>query len=176
MEHKIMEVLRRMQSILDEIQLAELKNAMYVVFAGCKLEEETSLRTVDQSWIDDLDDFLTSKALEGLSSKTVSRYRYELQRMLQYINKSTANINEGDISEYMRAYKKIHGICNQTLKNVRAVYSSFFAWLRDHGRIGINPMAMVEKVKVKKRSEKRLQMKKESACFGRATLCGIKRC
>lgn len=49
MEHKIMEVLRRMQSILDEIQLAELKNAMYVVFAGCKLEEETSLRTVDQS-------------------------------------------------------------------------------------------------------------------------------
>lgn len=48
----------------------------------------------------------------------------------------------------MRAYKRIRQISNQTLKNVRAVYSSFFAWLRDRDRVRKNPMILVEDIKV----------------------------
>ena len=135
MERKVIEVLRRMQEVLKEEQLKELNNVLCIVFSGCQLAEETQLRTIDRGWEDDLEDFLMSKALGGASVETVKRYRYELQRLLQYINKQTQNIVEGDISEYMRAYKKIRGVRNRTLKNVRAVYSSFFSWLRDHGRI-----------------------------------------
>lgn len=150
MERKIIEVLRRMQEVLKEEQLKELNSVLRIVFSGCQLAEETQLRTIDRGWEDDLEDFLMSKALGGASVETVKRYRYELQRLLQYINKQTRNIVEGDISEYMRAYKKIRGVRNRTLKNVRAVYSSFFSWLRDHGRIRNNPMGMVEDVKVEK--------------------------
>ena len=148
MERKIMEVLRRMQTVIGETQLNELKNVLNMVFAGCELAENTELQIVDRSWTGDLEDFLMSKALEGKSSETVKRYRYELNRLLSYVNKGVADILPGDISGYMRMYKKIRQVSNQTLKNVRTVYSSFFTWLRDRDRIRKNPMLLVEDVKV----------------------------
>lgn len=148
MERKIMEVLRRMQTVIAEEQLTELKNVLNMVFAGCELAENTELQVVDRSWAGDLEDFLMSKALEGKSKETIDRYRYELNRLLSYVNKGVADILPGDISGYMRMYKKIRQVSNQTLKNVRAVYSSFFAWLRDRDRIRKNPMILVEDIKV----------------------------
>ena len=150
MERKIMEVLRRMQTVIGETQLNELKNVLNMVFAGCELAENTDLQVVDRSWMGDLEDFLMSKALEGKSPETVGRYRYALNRLLSYVNKGVTDILPGDISGYMRMYKKIRQVSNQTLKNVRTVYSSFFAWLRDHDRIRKNPMNLVEDVKVEK--------------------------
>lgn len=94
---------------------------------------------MDDSWRIDLEDYLMSKALEGKSTDTVNRYRYELTRLLSYINKAVADITDGDISRYMRAYKSIREVQNSTLKGVRAVYSSFFVWLRDHDRIQEEP-------------------------------------
>lgn len=147
MEQKIMEVLRRMQDVLKEVELRELQSVLRIVFAGCELVEETGLRVIDRSWNADLEDFLMSKALSGKSSATVERYRYELTRLLSYINKSVADIRPGDISGYMRVYKQIRRIKNRTLKGVRAIYSSFFAWLRDRDRVRKNPMILVEEVK-----------------------------
>ncbi|MBC5689789.1 tyrosine-type recombinase/integrase [Mediterraneibacter sp. NSJ-55] len=150
MEQKIMEVLRRMQSVMQENQMRELKNVLNIVFAGCEIIEETSVRVIDKSWEADLEDFLVSKALEGKSIETVQRYRYELKRLLSYINKAVADVTAGDISEYMRAYKYLRNVSNQTLQNVRAVYSSFFGWMRDRDRVRKNPMALVESVKTEK--------------------------
>ena len=99
------------------------------------------------------EDYLMSKALEGKSTDTVNRYRYELTRLLSYINKAVADITDGDISRYMRAYKSIREVQNSTLKGVRAVYRSFFVWLRDHDRIRKNPMVLVESIKVEKRRQ-----------------------
>lgn len=149
MERKIMDVLHRMQTVLQEEQLLELRSVLHMVFAGCELVEQTRLRVVDNSWTEDLEDFLMSKALEGKSVETVNRYRYELSRLLSYVDKAVVDILPGDISGYMRAYKRIRKISNQTLKNVRAVYSSFFAWLRDRDRVRKNPMILVEDIKVK---------------------------
>ena len=148
MERKIMEVLRLMQPVIDEEQLGELKNVLNMVFAGCELAENTELRVVERSWVEDLEDFLMSKALEGRSPETIKRYRYELNRLLSYINKSVTDILPGDISGYMRMYKRIRQVSNQTLKNVRTVYNSFFTWLRDRDRIRKNPMILVEDIKV----------------------------
>lgn len=151
MERKIMEVLRKMQPILGEEDLVELKNVMHMVFAGCDIEQKTEVQCLDNSWKMDLEDYLVSKALEGKSVDTVKRYRYELVRLLSYINKPVVDITDGDISGYMRAYKSIRKIKNSTLKGVRAVYSSFFVWLRDRDRIRRNPMVLVESIKVEKR-------------------------
>ena len=143
MEAKIMDVLRRMQPVLDEMQLRELKEVLQMTFTGCRVIQETDLQVVDRS-----------KALEGKASKTVKQYRYELVRLLTYINKPVKNIDSGDISGFMRAYKMIRKVANQTLKNVRAVYSSFFGWLRDRDRIRRNPMVLVESIKVEKKIRK----------------------
>ena len=155
MEQKIMDVLKRMQELLCEKHLKELQNVLRMVFVGCEIiQEKQELRVSNNSWSVDLEDFLMSKALEGKSPNTVERYRYELQRLLSYVNKAVVDISDGDISNYMRAYKAIRQISNQTLKNVRAVYSGFFAWLRDRDRIRKNPMVLVEDIKVEKKIKK----------------------
>lgn len=151
MEQKIMEVLRKMQTILEEESLRELKNVLYMVFSGCEIVLQTELQVVDDSWRTDLEDYLMSRALEGKTAETVKRYRYELTRLLSYINKPVANITDGDISGYLRAYKSIRKVKNSTLKGVRAAYSSFFGWLRDRDRVRRNPMVLVEQIKVEKR-------------------------
>lgn len=148
MEEKIMEVLRKMQEYLEDRQLQELQTALRMVFAGCEMHEQAELMAVDDSWHADMEDYLMSKALEGKSVETVKRYRYELSRLLSYLNKAVADISDTDISGYLRIYKSLRNVSNQTLKNVRSVYSSFFVWLRDRGRIQKNPMVLVEDIKV----------------------------
>ena len=148
MEEKIMEVLRKMHEYLEDKQLKELQTVLRMVFAGCEMQTRAELIAVDDSWQADMEDYLMSKALEGKSVETVKRYRYELSRLLSYINKAVADITDVDISGYMRIYKNLRKVSNQTLKNVRSVYSSFFAWLRDRDRIRKNPMVLVEDIKV----------------------------
>lgn len=154
-EQVINRILYCMQDVLQEEQLTELRSVLRNVLCTYRVEEERQeIRVVDESWRIDLDEYLMSKALEGKSPDTVGRYRYELSRLLLYINKAVVNITDVDISNYMRAYKKIRGVCNQTLKNIRAVYSSFFSWLRDRDRIRRNPMVLVEQIKVEKKIKK----------------------
>ena len=64
MEQKIMDVLRKMQTHLQEEQLREHKTVLHMVFTNCELVEKTELRVVDRSWMDDMEDFLMSKSLE----------------------------------------------------------------------------------------------------------------
>ena len=150
MEQKIMEVLRKMQEHLEESQLKILRDCLEMVLDGCQIVETTAVSVQSRSWVNDLEDFLISKALEGKSPETITRYRYELQRLLSYIDKGVLDISAKDISSYLRAYKQIRKISNSTLRNVRAVFSSFFGWLRDRERIRRNPMALVEDIKVEK--------------------------
>lgn len=154
-EQIINRVLCCMQDTIGDEQLSELRSVLQNVLCPYRIEpERQEVRIVDDSWRDDLEDYLMSKALEGKSLTTVKRYRYELGRLLSYINKAVEDITDTDISNYMRAYKRIRGICNQTLKNIRAVYSSFFVWLRDRDRIRKNPMTRVEQIKVEKKIKK----------------------
>lgn len=154
-EKVVNQVLYCMQDVISADQLSELRSVLQNVLCTYHIESERQdVMVVNDSWQDDLEEYLMSKALEGKSPATVKRYRYELSRLLSYINKAVVNITDADISGYLRAYKKLRSICNQTLKNVRAVYSSFFVWLRDRDRIRRNPMVLVEQIKVEKTIKK----------------------
>ena len=154
-ERMINQVLYGMQEILGDGQLSELKTVLQNVMCGYRVEPENQeVMVLDDSWRDDLEAYLMAKALEGKSAATLKRYRYELNRLLSYVNKAVEKIRPGDISGYMRAYKRARGISNQTLKNIRAVFSSFFGWLRDRDRVRKNPMVQVEQIKVEKKIRK----------------------
>ena len=154
-ERMINQVLYGMQEILGDGQLSELKTVLQNVLCGYRVEPENQeVMVLDDSWRDDLESYLMAKALEGKSAATIKRYRYELNRLLSYVNKAVEKIRPGDISGYMRAYKRARGISNQTLKNIRAVFSSFFGWLRDRDRVRKNPMVQVEQIKVEKKIRK----------------------
>lgn len=154
-ERMINQVLYGMQEILEDSQLSELKTVLQNVLCGYRVEPENQeVMVLDDSWRDDLEAYLMAKALEGKSAATLKRYRYELNRLLSYVNKAVEKIRPGDISGYMRAYKRVRRISNQTLKNIRAVFSSFFGWLRDRDRVRKNPMVQVEQIKVEKKIRK----------------------
>lgn len=154
-EQLINKVLYCMQDVIAEEQLIELKAVLQNVLCTYQVEaEKAELKVIDGGWVEDLDSYLIARALEGKSPATVARYRYELSRLLSYVDKAVANITEADISGYMRMYKKIRNISNQTLKNIRAVFSSFFVWLRDRDKIRKNPMVLVEQIKVEKKIKK----------------------
>ena len=154
-ERMINQVLYGMQEILGDGQLSELKTVLQNVLCEYRVEPENQeVMVLDDSWRDDLESYLMAKALEGKSVATLKRYRYELNRLLSYVNKAVEKIRPGDISGYMRAYKRVRRISNQTLKNIRAVFSSFFGWLRDRDRVRKNPMAQVEQIKVEKKIRK----------------------
>lgn len=148
MDKKIRDVLLCMQQYLDQEQLLELKIVLSSIFE----ESETSVLPLDyiDPWKNALDDFLISKTLEGKSQNTIERYRFELLRLLGYINKPVFEIRSIDVANYLRTYKHVRSVSNSTLKCVRAVYSSFFTWLRDRDYIAKNPMLLVEDVKVEK--------------------------
>ena len=153
LENKIYDVIRRMTPKLNTTQLQDLKDTLFIVFENCDIvdnSEHTELAVVNESWKYDLQDFLTSKTLEGKTDETLERYRYELVRLLQYLNKATYDISSRDISKYMQAYKRIRGVSNSTLQGMRSCYSSFFGWCHDNDRIDKNPMMQVEKIKVPK--------------------------
>lgn len=169
-EQLINRILHCMQDILQEEQIRELQGVLQSVLCVYHIEaEKQELKVTNDSWREDLEDYLASKALAGKSQETLKRYRYELSRLLSYINKETADITSGDISSYLRAYKCIRRVSNQTLKNVRSVYSSFFAWLRDRDRITRNPMLMVEEIKVKKRIRKPFTDEERERMFRKCT-------
>lgn len=153
LEKKIYQVIRSMMTTLNTEQLNMLKDTMFAVFGNCTLIEEercTDLVVVNEGWKFDLQDFITSKSLEGKTEETLNRYFYELKRLLEYINKDTKDIKSSDISKYMHLYKRIRQVSNSTLQGMRSCYSSFFGWCHDNDRISKNPMNQVEKIKVEK--------------------------
>ena len=135
-ERMINQVLYGMQEILGDGQLSELKTVLQNVLCEYRVEPENQeVMVLDDSWRDDLESYLMAKALEGKSVATLKRYRYELNRLLSYVNKAVEKIRPGDISGYMRAYKRVRRISNQTLKNIRAVFSSFYGTVTGYERI-----------------------------------------
>lgn len=149
---KIYEILHRMEKYLDSSQLLQLKSCLCNVFEGCELIQTSSRNIIplDSTWKLDLNEFLTSKSLEGKSEGTLERYEYELTRLLSSLNKTISNITSHDISNYLRLYKQNNHVKNSTLRSVRSCYSTFFSWCRDCDKIYANPMRQVEKIKTKK--------------------------
>lgn len=153
LETKMYDVIRNMTPYLNNEQLSQLKDILFMVFENCSIStstENTEVCVLNDSWKYDLQDFLTSKTLEGKTSETLERYRYELVRLLQQINKQTDDILSSDISKYMQLYKRLRNVSNSTLQGMRSCYSSFFSWCYDNDRISKNPMVQVEKIKVPK--------------------------
>lgn len=153
MEEKIiLHIINNMQATLNTTQIEQLKAAVYIALIPYDFSmKKQEIISSEESWKSDLQDFLSTKLFEGKSNGTIRQYKYELERLLSYINKSVGCISSGDILDYLQKYKMIRKISNQYLENKRLAYSSFFTWLHTHGKISINPMCNISRFKVEKR-------------------------
>lgn len=139
----------------DPDQAKRVQQALYMVLNDYEItQKSTEVRVIDNSWMDDLDRFCDRKQLAGKSQGTVDRYRYQLTKVLSYINKPVKDITEADLIGYIDAYKRIRKVSNCTLEGTRLCISSFFTWLHERGFIQKNPSRGVDPIKVPKTVKK----------------------
>lgn len=91
--------------------------------------------------------YLASKALSGLSQKTLNQYNYKLINFFDTVRKSYIDITPNDIRNYLGIFKIERHSCDRYLDNIRITLNSFFQWLVDNEYLQRNPCAKVDKFK-----------------------------
>ena len=98
---------------------------------------------------DMLDAYLNAKEIEGKSPATIARYKYVIQRLLDFVNVPTRAISVYDVRKYLGA-EKARGISETTLEGNRQTFNAYFSWLHREGLITANPIGNIGTIKSKK--------------------------
>ena len=148
------------QTFTSEIELAvgnfltvtDTKKVTDVVtdkLSGYEMTENKSSE-IDSDSMDFLNLFLDAKIIEGRSEKTVERYSYILERMIQDVGCPVEKITKYHIRTYLMSLKE-HGLQDSSIEGVRACISSFFTWLWKEGLIQRNPCANIAAIKCQRK-------------------------
>lgn len=110
--------------------------------------------------------FLDAKEIEGKSPKTLERYEYILNRLIEAVNVPIDRVTVYHIRQYMMS-EKTRGISMSTIKGNCSVYSSFYSWLRREGLIECDPTVNIGQIKATPEkeipfSQEEIQLLKES--------------
>ena len=143
-----------MNSIKDilstSVTEAQMNNIMGKVSATLNsydiVYHQDEVSTNSNEWIES---FLSSKEVESRSVKTIKQYRYRLNRFLKEVNVPFNLVNVYHIREYF-AKLKSKGNCENTIKGIYFILSSFFGWCQNEGLITMNPCANIGNIKVPK--------------------------
>ena len=147
-EQLIQEILCRMLPVLDNEQTALLKETLEKALAGKEivLSEEIS----EESGVDYVGLFITSKRIEGCSEKTLTYYETTIRKMHEHIGKRTRNITTEDLRGYLSYYQIDRNASKVTIDNIRRILSSYYAWLEDEDYILKSPVRRIHKIKTTK--------------------------
>ena len=132
-----------------------LEQALFITLSGYDITpKNTTLATVEDSWKQYLDMFLSRKSAAGLSQRSIDQYQYHISRLLGYYNRRVQDITEQDIYDYIRLFKECRNASNCYLSVMRRIFSSFFGWLCRKGFMIKNPVEGVDTIKVEKKVRK----------------------
>lgn len=150
-------VIREMMPLLNEGQLAALKDALRAKLCGYDVQKkETALMCTDQNGLNYLQMYLEAFRQNGKSEGTIGQYRLHISRMLSYIGKNVQKIDDDDLIDYMHRYKQLRQVSGRYLNNMRLVFNSFFRWLQRRKVILRNPVDGLEPIKYRQTVKKPL--------------------
>ena len=92
-------------------------------------------------------DFIQTKRLEGCTVDTLSHYSETMFLFAKNIYKYFEDLTSNDIREFLSDYQNKRGVTNQTMNNMRGVFSSFFSFMQSEEYIIYNPMDKVHKIR-----------------------------
>ena len=141
-----------MYHLLDQSQLDELKNVLYMKLCKYELhEEETAISTqMDDNW-DKVNLFLATLKIEGKSDKTIKAYMTEYKTLFTQGNKNFRDITTNDIRAYLAYCKTVRKNSDVTLNNRIHNLMTFFKWLLAEEYITKDPMTKIKGIKTDKR-------------------------
>ncbi|EGT3614884.1 hypothetical protein FHH43_01345 [Clostridium perfringens] len=98
--------------------------------------------------------FFISKKLQGLSERSLTYYKNELEISLKTINKPLNKVTTEDIKYFLACYQLKGSANNTSIDNRRRVLNTFFQWLEDEEYILKNPVKRIKKIKQQKKVKK----------------------
>lgn len=140
-------ILQRMLPLLNNEQLAVLRNAIQAALASVIITESTAPHKPDSSTVDA---FITAKRVEGCSEKTLKYYRSTIEATIATLAKTPERLTTADLRCYLTEYQRAHQSSKVTIDNIRRILSSFFSWLEDEDYIVKSPARRIHKVKTAK--------------------------
>ncbi len=142
----ITEVMQLMLSVLDNVQLKKLKQAMEQTLFHYEVSRtETKPQEDDSSGLIAM--FIAAKRIEGCSDKTLKYYQTTINAMASSLGKNIRRILTEDLRTYLTEYQSKNQSSRVTIDNIRRILSSFFSWLEDEDYIIKSPVRRIHKVK-----------------------------
>ena len=138
-------ILHKMSKVIDNNQMVKLNSVLEEIMLDNKLDSQL------KSSSEILDAFIASKRLEGRSEKTLSLYRFTIEKMLVKINKNICTVTTEDIRNYLADYREEHGVSKATIDGIRRNLSSIYHWLEEEDYIFVSPIRKIHKIKITKK-------------------------
>lgn len=124
-----------MQLITSEINNCDISYPQYKAKVNSYLQSEELIKA-----------FIFAKQIGGRSAKTIDRYKYCINKLIEASNTQITQITVYHIRDYLLKEKN-RGIADCTIKGYRNIFSSFFGWLHREGLINTNPTTNINTIK-----------------------------
>ena len=136
---------------IDKNQINSIVDAVAISLDGYKIERYSKELIIYEYTNEKLlKKFIVSKAVEGLSEKSLATYKTVINCFLKATNKYIKDITTDDIRVYL-AYKKVNNTSGNYINLIRRSLSSLFQWCADNEEIEINPVRKINSIRVEKK-------------------------
>ena len=146
------------ENFLDNNQRIKLKEILIEICLNYQIEiiEQTKKQEMQKNNTDILNKFISSKEIEGCSTRTLNYYRENMNKMLDAVNLPVNEITTETLRNYLADYKSNSKASMVTIDNIRRTLSSFFSWLENEDYIVKSPVRRIHKVKTTRRVKETL--------------------
>ena len=143
---------------LDNNQRIKLKEILTEICLNYHIEilEQSQKQEIQKNNEEILNKFISSKEIEGCSTRTLNYYRDNISKMLNTVNLPIDKITTETIRNYLSDYKSNSSAGMVTIDNIRRTLLSFFAWLENEDYIVKSPVRRIHKVKTTRRVKETL--------------------
>lgn len=145
-------------NFLGNNQRIKLKEILTEICLNYQIEmiEQTKKQETQKNNTDVLNKFISSKEIEGCSTRTLNYYKDNINKMLDNVNLPIREITTETLRNYLANYKNNSNAGMVTIDNIRRTLSSFFAWLENEDYIVKSPVRRIHKVKATKKVKETL--------------------
>lgn len=144
-------VMMQLQDELSEEQLRAVDMAVGIAMQGYRFQKDETLPAVyENHYPVEVCEFLTRKRIKGLAKETRDAYEYALKTFFLWSGKKPEQVEDCDVLKFLSEYETRRQVQKQRINQLRIILNGFFSFLRDAGRIMVNPMATIEKIQFPK--------------------------
>ena len=141
------------EDFLDNNQRIKLREILTEICLNYQIEsiEQTEKQKILKNNTEILNKFISSKEIEGCSTRTLNYYKDNIIKMLDTISLPIDEITTEILRNYLADYKSNSKAGMVTIDNIRRTLSSFFTWLENEDYIVKSPVRRIHKVKTTRR-------------------------